>query len=293
MRCILCDHNKLKVISPQVRDSKKHKIIKCNKCGHIQLNPIPTQEEENKFYDENMQDKNINDVGTIQRAYKKMLIDTTRRTNLVTKLTHKGKKILEIGSGHGFFLEAMRKLGYEIIGIDISKGKRKISKKITKVKILDVNINEKIPNIGKFDTIVIIHTLEHIADPINFLKNAKKLLNHKGKIIVEVPNCNDFNLNFNKAYEQFYWERAHIHYFTPKSLRAVFRRASFKSKIIGVQRYSIENMFSWRLTNKPQLHEPTYNLPKPYDWIESYYKKKLEKSLKSDTIIGIGSNNKN
>ena len=69
---------------------------------------------------------------------------------LVSKLTPKGKKILELGSGHGFFLEMMQKEGYDIIGIDISKEKREIAKKITNVSILDVNINEQIPDIGPF-----------------------------------------------------------------------------------------------------------------------------------------------
>ena len=91
-----------------------------------------------------------------------------------------------------------------------------------------------------FDTIAIFHTLEHISDPITFLKNAKKLLNPKGMVVIEVPNCDDFNLRLNKAYEEFYWERAHIHYFNPKTLSHVLDRSGFNSKIIGVQRYSIE-----------------------------------------------------
>jgi hypothetical protein len=65
-------------------------------------------------------------------------------------------------------------------------------------------------------------------------------------------------------------------------------KAGFTSKIFGVQRYSIENMISWKLSGKPQLNEPAYNLKKPYDWIDGIYKKNIEKSLKCDTIICIG-----
>lgn len=286
--CILCNNKSFNLISPHLRDSKNHKVIKCKKCHHIQLFPVPTPEDEEKFYNENLQDKNIKDVGSVKRAHNKMIEDTQRRIELVSKLTPKGGSILEIGSGHGFFLEMMRKKGFKILGIEISREKRKIQKKITKVNVLDININEQIPDIGLFDTIVFFHVLEHMTEPVRFLINCQKLLKLKGKIVAEVPNADDFQLQFNKAYKEFYWQRAHINYFTPKILKRILQKSGLKnSKIIGVQRYSIENMFNWKLMNKPQIDEPTYSLPEHYSWIESHYKNTLEKSLKCDTIISI------
>jgi len=288
--CAICKYSKFDQISSRVRDSIKHKILKCKKCGHVQLYPVPTPSEDKKFYDRDMQNKNINFYGSIEDHRRKDIHDTIRRVNLVVKFIPKNGKILEIGSGHGFFVEMMHKKKYDITGIEISIEKRIMSRKVTKVKILDVDINTQSLDIGNFDTIVMFHVLEHIRDPISFLKKEKKLLKPTGKLIVEVPNCNDFQLELNKSYKDFYWQRAHLHYFTPKNLKGVFSHAGFNAKILGVQRYSIENMFSWRLTNKPQLNEPTYSLPKPYEWIEKSYKHNLEKNLKCDTIIAIGTN---
>ena len=286
--CLLCNNESFDLISPHVRDSNKHKVIKCKKCHHVQLFPIPTPEDDEKFYNENLQDKNVGDVGSIKRAYNKMIDDTLRRIELVSKMTPKNGSVLEIGSGHGFFLEMMRKKGFNIIGIEVSKEKRKILKKVAKAKVLNININEQIPDIGPFDTIVFFHVLEHISEPVKFLINCQKLLKPRGKIIVEVPNCDDFQLQHNKAYKEFYWQRAHINYFTPRLLKEVFYKSGLKkTRIIGVQRYSIENMINWKLTNKPQIDEPTYSLPKHYNWIESHYKDQLERSLKCDTIMAV------
>jgi len=66
-------------------------------------------EEEKKFYDENLQDKNIGDVGSLKRAYNKMKDDTIRRVEFVQKFNPKRGRILEIGSGHVFFLDLMKK----------------------------------------------------------------------------------------------------------------------------------------------------------------------------------------
>ena len=287
-KCILCKNEKFQLISKKTRDSKKHKIIRCLKCDHIQLFPVPTLNDEKKFYDENLQDKNINDVGSIKRARRKMMPDNTRRAELVSKIITKRSRILEIGSGHGFFLDIMKKNGYDITGFEISKEKRKYSKKVTKVPVLDININEKIPTVKPFDIVVLFHTLEHIIDPVILLKNIKKLLKPKGKVLVEVPNCDDFHLGLNKFYKEFYWERAHIHYFNSKSLKTVINLGGFKGiKITGVQRYSIENFFHWRLKNKPQMENPTYSLSGELNWLDESYKKYLERNLICDTLISI------
>ena len=287
-KCILCKNEKFQLISKKTRDSKKHKIIRCLKCNHIQLWPIPTLNDEKKFYDENLQDKNINDVGSIKRARRKMMPDNTRRAELVSKIITKRSRILEIGSGHGFFLDIMKKNGYDIAGFEISKEKRKYSKKVTKVPVLDININEKIPTVKPFDIVVLFHTLEHITDPVILLKNIKKLLKPKGKVLVEVPNCDDFHLGLNKFYKEFYWERAHIHYFNSKSLKTVINLGGFKGiKITGVQRYSIESFFHWRLKNKPQMENPTYSLSGKLNWLDESYKKYLERNLICDTLISI------
>ena len=183
--CILCNCEKFEILSKRVRDSKKHKILKCKKCKHVQLFPIPTSQEDKKFYDENLQDKNINYFGTIKENRKKSLDDTTRRANAVKKIVPKHGKILEIGSGHGFFLEAMKKLNYDIIGIEVSNEKRKLSKRVTNAKILNVNLNYEIPNISNYDAVVLFHVLEHISNPVNFLKRIKKAKLGKIKELIQ------------------------------------------------------------------------------------------------------------
>ena len=285
-RCILCKNEKFQLISKKTRDSKKHKIIRCLKCNHIQLFPIPTLNDEKKFYDENLQDKNINDVGSIKRAGRKMMPDNIRRYEFIKKIIPKKSRVLEIGSGHGFFLEIMKINGFDIIGYDISKEKRKYSKKVTDVPVYDININEKIPADNKFDIVVLFHTLEHITEPITLLKNIKKLLKPKGKILIEVPNSDDFHLKLNKFYKEFYWERAHIHYFSSKILKNVIHKSGFKNiRTVGVQRYGIENFFHWKLKSKPQMENPSYSLPTELNWIEKNYKKFLVDKLICDTII--------
>jgi 2-polyprenyl-3-methyl-5-hydroxy-6-metoxy-1,4-benzoquinol methylase len=265
-------------VSNQVRDSKKFKVIKCLKCSHIQLFPIPSKEDEKKFYDKELQNSIIKKDFKISELRKNSFFDVERRSDFVRKLVRKNQKILEIGSGDGFFLENMFDHGYNITGTEISKQRRQRSKKITKAKVLDLDFSEEIKNFDKFDVIVLFHVLEHIHEPKLFLKKISKILNFKGKIVVEVPNFNDFQIYTNKSYKNWQLQRAHIHYFTSKILKKIFKESGLKVNVSGIQRYSIENMFSWKITNKPQIDSPKFNLQNEFQWIESSYKKYLEKN---------------
>ncbi len=286
-QCNICKKNQFKIISPFVRDSKKHKIIQCKNCTHIQLSPIPSPEKNRKFYDEDKMSKNIK-LHSMQVMKEKSKKDTLTHVNLTKKISQKKSKILEIGSGYGFFLDSMNKKGYDVIGIEISKIRRNYAKRISKSNVLDVDITEQVPEIGKFDSVVIFHVLEYIADPIHFLKNVSKLLKNNGKLLIKIPNVDDLSLKYHESYRNWFWQRAHANYFSPKVLKLVLKKAGFtKIKISGIQRYSIENMFNWRLIGNPQLKKPTFELSTEYLFIDNYYKQHLENNLNCDTLLVI------
>ena len=71
----------------------------------------------------------------------------------------------------------------------------------------------------------------------------------------------------------------------------VLEESGFSTEVKGIQRYSIENFFNWKLIGKPQLDNPIFCLPEKHEWMDLYYKDKLEKSLKCDTIIAVGIKN--
>jgi 2-polyprenyl-3-methyl-5-hydroxy-6-metoxy-1,4-benzoquinol methylase len=205
---------------------------------------------------------------------------------MVSSLVKKNQTILDVGSGYGFFLREMSGLGYKITGIEISQERRKISARVTKTKVLDIDLLEDTAGLPKFDCLTLFHSLEHILDPVSFLKILKKHLNRNGKLIIEVPNADDLLLGASEGYRNFYWQRAHLFYFNAKTLKKIIQKAGLS--IIGlsyVQRYSLENFMNWFILGQPQLQKPVFQTRSEYQWLEDYYKKYLSKTGKSDTLI--------
>lgn len=289
MNCVICSCKKFSKIEKRVRDSIRHCVVKCEKCGHIQLSPIPSLIEEREFYNKNLQSKNISLPTKISDVSLNSYHDTKRRADFVSKYCSKKSRILDVGSGDGFFLKEMDKRGYEIMGLEVSNERRETSKRVAKVKVLDVDLTNKSitnENLGKFDCITLFHVLEHIINPVAFLQNIKKFIKTNGKIIIEVPNLKDALLLENKNYKDFYWQRAHLSYFYDNSLIKTIKKSGLLTKdVFFVQRYGLKNFMHWLVVGKPQIDEPIFQTNGKYKWLENYYKNYLCKSGKSDTLI--------
>lgn len=74
----------------------------------------------------------------------------------------------------------------------------------------------------KFDVVLMMHSLEHVRDPLAALRNVRSILKPGGVFICEVPNNA-------AAFFGIDWEMLdvprHLHFFSPRSLRAACQQA--------------------------------------------------------------------
>lgn len=286
--CNICNNNKFEKIADNLRESDKYKIYRCIPCSHIQLLPRPNGEMEKQFYDEDKQERAIRPDVNLDKLRKNFRFDVLRRAEFISNNLPKNKKNLDIGCGDGFFLEEMINRGYKIRGIEISKTRRELAKTFIKVPILDIDLTESYTGDERYDIVTLFHVLEHLIDPIKFCRNVSQLLAKNGCFIVEVPNVDELLLETCPAYNEFYWTRAHLNYFSKKTLELVLKKAGFKKiRIMYVQRYGIDNLFNWSIIGKPQIKKPVFETCDSYKWLEKCYREHLEKIGKSDTIFAV------
>ena len=120
-------------------------------------------------------------------------IENKRTLKIIEYLTLKDNdKIIEIGSGAGNIMQKIKK-GKEIWGVDLSDFMLKISQKKkyhlpTKFIKGDVEkLPEEVTNY-KFDKIYCSEVLEHVENPVNVLKEIKKISKNDSIIVISVPN---------------------------------------------------------------------------------------------------------
>ena len=289
--CNLCNSNQFDLVKNELRDEKTtFKVYQCITCGHIQLLPKPDENDDREFYSKNLQDKNRKKEIDYDKLRANNLFDTRRHVRLIKALSDDVNcSILDIGSGYGFFLTELYNHGYKnVTGIEISAERRDMALKHNTLKIVDHDVNKPDHDIGKYDIVTLFHILEHMADPIGFLKNIHKLIKPKGMFICEVPNVRELLLDNCMAYNDFYWIRAHVNYFSDKTLSDCFNKAGYEDvEIRYEQRYGLINLCNWLSYGKPQIEKPVFEIVEPYKSVEHHYKQWLELQGKSDAMLAI------
>lgn len=281
--CILCKGQDYFLISLKTRDSN-HRVVRCTNCSYIQLYPLPTEKDQTKFYNQDQQTKLLNPQISIEDLQKKTAADTQRRVTTLVANFSPGQSILDVGTGYGFFLKSAAEKGFKATGLEIGSNRLIIARRVTTAPIWTFRINGPNKTKEKFDIVTLFHVLEHITDPIKFTQDLQTYFKKDGRLIIEIPNAQDYMLKISSAYKDFYWQIAHISYFTPKTVSAALKRAGYsKIKITGVQRYSFINALNWLLFRKPQLETPTYN-SRLFSFVEDTYKKYLVKNEICDTF---------
>lgn len=95
------------------------------------------------------------------------------------------KNILEIGCGPGNFLARCKYLGLECFGSEYNDDASRLAKE----KGIDIlNQSQLDAKSGSFDAVLSFHVLEHVSDPLLFLKLHVSMVKTGGKICISVPN---------------------------------------------------------------------------------------------------------
>lgn len=105
----------------------------------------------------------------------------------------KGLKILDIGCGGGLLSEPMARLGADITGIDAAEKNIKIASLHAKTSKLKINYQaiagEDLADTGaRFDVILNMEVLEHVADVGSFVGACSKLLGENGCMLFSTIN---------------------------------------------------------------------------------------------------------
>ncbi len=189
---------------------------------------------------------------------------TEHVSNLIDYLINDKKikncKIIEIGCGKGVFLREIIKHEMSNFGIGFDPsyvgpnldmdGHIRFEKKFYDESCSDTDA----------DVIICRHVIEHIADPISFLKTIKKSLkNSNVKLFFETPSV-EWVLRNNTIWDFFY---EHCSYFTKNSLRTAFESVGFNveeiKSIFGDQYIWLEASIS---SKKKRITKNAGHIPK-------------------------------
>jgi 2-polyprenyl-3-methyl-5-hydroxy-6-metoxy-1,4-benzoquinol methylase len=281
--CLLCDkdHGKYSILHEKLRYDHLGKIYKCEICGLVFLSPRLSEFEQKKYYREQYRDE-YEEISVEQR-FSGDMNEAKRRLQGVKELLSSDNNILEIGSGSGAFLELSSVYFNHVSGVELDIRAQSF------LKDKGLNIYPDLDKIKgkKFDVILMFHVLEHLLEPVEFIKKISNHLNDAGKLIIEVPNVEDALLKFYNidAFKDFYFCSAHLSYFSLETLKSCLKKANFIGEVSFVQRYDLNNHLHW-LESKISGGFPENRKIFSEETLKAYEADLRSKGL-SDTLWGV------
>jgi 2-polyprenyl-3-methyl-5-hydroxy-6-metoxy-1,4-benzoquinol methylase len=216
-------------------------LVRCRSCGFLFVNPRPEfdQEEKSRLYGE----------AYFQAEYMRFYADADpeaskqsnesfeERLRFIARYKKTGR-LLDIGCAAGGFLKFMESRGWQGWGCEVSpvasrRAREEHALKVTTGEMAGVVYEEKF-----FDVICAGDVLEHVEEPFDFLRRARKVLKDDGILYVAAPNADSlsyavFSLIARFNHKNYFVLPHHISHFSPGTMRLLMRRAGFEAVFVA------------------------------------------------------------
>lgn len=235
-KCIICDSKNLLYILRK----DGYNFYRCNQCGLIYVHPQPSLNQLIRDYYSSISGYHSElprNLGEIKK-HKKRFIEILDRLD---KYKIKGN-LLDVGCSNGEFLFLARQRGFNTYGVEINKETAEIAVN-NELDVFNGTLEDANFQNNFFSVIHLGDVIEHILDPIDLLKECRRILRKDGIIIISTPNLDCF---WTKAtYLLYRWFRFpwsvlippyHLFLFSQHNFKKLLYRMKFKVLNIGYQR---------------------------------------------------------
>ena len=264
-KCIICDNQFQKL---------NEYVYKCNQCKFLMSNLKPGFGRE------------IEGISEVRKNNFKRIIKK------IKSLESEDIKILEIGSGNGFFIEECNIAEIDITGSEADEDqlallKKKYNKIIQLSLPFDVSVNDLN---NTFDYIIFNDVFEHLESLELVLSQLKSILNDGGKIVLNLPSSDGLifkisNLLRKIGITNFYdrlWQKGlsspHLSYFNSDNLKKFVCKNGYEqiyaSSLITVSRNKNFERLNSTIKNKFICHFLSFFL-----FLFYYFQKILPKDI--------------
>jgi len=170
---------------------------------------------------------------------------------LGSMLSLRGRVIADVGCGGGSLLDMASGMASACVGVEPNRdyhGDLK-QKGYSAFSSCEEAAQEWA---GKVDVAVTLNVIEHVSDPVGFLRSMAGLLTDDGTIVVGTPNAGDWLLSQLPEYRAFFYRTVHRFYFDADSLEQCARQAGLAvSSVRYFQRYGLSNAMQWLRDRRP------------------------------------------
>lgn len=200
-------------------------MVRCLRCGFIYQNPRPAQQELLNAYQ-----TYLPETEEEIEAWGRMMEPVFRRgADLIERHISQGR-LLDVGSGYGFFLALMQSRGWEVMGLEVSPTGADYGRKRWGLSILPQPWEQALFPEGEFDVVTAFYVIEHLPDPLAFLREVHRIVRPGGMILLRYPHTTPIKaiLSLMRIRNRLYHLPFHLSDFSPRTMRRALEQSEFR-----------------------------------------------------------------
>jgi SAM-dependent methyltransferase len=260
--------------------TEKFDIYRCVNCGTGFLNPPPSLLWLKSIYQFSghalTQEITLTEVLEREAQFPNSTVDAERMAYYADYFNHTSNKTaLDIGSGFGFYTQALRKRGYSTVSVNPGKYENSVFKQLNGDEPIPVML-EDFNNETQFGVVMMSQVLEHLREPNLAIQKVASLLAPGGVLACAVPNFESLAVRLLGTRDNAcLWVPEHVNYFTSRGLKLLLESNGFK--VVRTEQISRIPLYSWsrRMRVKGKLaalmNAILARLQTPFAWLTKLF----------------------
>jgi ubiquinone/menaquinone biosynthesis C-methylase UbiE len=187
--CGLCQSPDADLLVVQHMFREDFHVVRCRSCGLIRTNPRPSPEWKSRFYDVKYNSW-LEELGRnfIYAAEANRLPAYRRLVQFVKKRIRPGGTLIDVGAASGEFVKIAGDEGLDAIACDYSREALESAREKYNIRTLESVAESVDAPDNSFDFVTMLHTIEHLPDPVGVLREMYRIAKPGGWILLETPN---------------------------------------------------------------------------------------------------------
>jgi len=211
--------------------NRKHNLTICSGCGLVFLNPRPVEKDISASYKAEKYSPFLSTQLRLSIGDRLYTVLRGRvlvwKKSLISRIILPGARILDIGCGTGEFLGALSEK-YNVVGIEPEPKAARWAAERFGFKVHTGDLKSASSLLEHFDLITMWHSLEHVPDPLETLRNTYSVTENSGWLLIALPNFRSLDARLYRSCWVAYDAPRHLWHFSKSQLVQICNKAGFK-----------------------------------------------------------------
>lgn len=212
--------------------SSVYRVVRCQDCGLVFLNPQPSDNELRRISSEQYSRGSNSEaeraaVSNMKRATASLYLSKISRYSPTS-----AGRLLEIGCGDGDLLVTAEAEGWRVTGVEYSSSAcERAQSRLKAGVVIHGELRHANLRPDEFDLCILSGVIDRVRSPLDFMREVHRVLKPGGTVMIATPSIDSWPARLMKQ-NWMEFKAEHLTYFDRQTLQTLLAKAGFRELIV-------------------------------------------------------------